>query len=132
MFYFCGAVWEVYKSPYSYKRQCNNQGRIKPQPNGKLIFLANTKYQLRNLYLRFPLNVQFHHAHTQLSLIHFNLFHFCCCMHWAQDASQLGVRPPLGRPQLCCWWWLLPPAETPDCPARHLHTLPALAQLDLQ
>ena len=94
--------------------------------------MANTKYQLWNLYLRFPLNVQFHHAHTQLSLIHFNLFHFCCCMHWAsQDASQLGVRPPLGRPQLCCWW-LLPPAETPDCPACHLHTLPALAQLDLQ
>ena len=130
-----GAVWEVYKSTYSYKRQCSNQGRIKPQPNGKLIFwqIQNINFETYiydfHLMCNFIMHKQFI---TQLSLIHFNLFHFCCCMHWAQDASQLGVRPPLGRPQLCCCWWLLPTAETPDCPACHLHTLPALAQLDLQ
>ena len=43
----------------------------------------------------------------------------CCCMQArAPGASQLGVRPPLGRPQLCCWWLPVPPpAETPDWPA---------------
>ena len=34
----------------------------------------------------------------------------CCCMQArAPGASQLGVRPPLGRPQLCCWWLPVPP-----------------------